>query len=111
MKKLFEISNSERERIIKIHEESSSKQYLNLLNEDEEQFKPSPSPDFGYRLDRDLIDDVINRLLDRQFGEEYKQKLVDLNSQFEPTQHKRIKREYEPLPPNIKVMRSLYPKD
>jgi hypothetical protein len=109
---IFETSQEEKNRIISLHEHSSSKQYLNIINEDdEERFKPSPAPDFGFRLDRELVDDVINRLLDKETGDEYKQRLIELNSEYEPTQHRRIKREYEPLPPHIKVQSSIYPKD
>ena len=81
-----------------------------LLKEMSDDKKPSPLHKSG-RLDKELIDDVINRLLDDNFGSEYEMKLRKLNSDFEPSRHKRPKREYEPLPPNIKVMRSIYPKD
>lgn len=110
MKNLFEISEEEKKSILESHITASKKQYLNVLSEDITD-KPSPMPDFGFRLDRELVDDVINRLLDKERGEEYRQRLIDLNSEYEPTQHKRIKREYEPLPPHIKVRSSIYPKD
>lgn len=110
MKNLFDVSEQEKKSILESHITSSKNQYLNLLNEDIED-KPSPMPDFGFRLDRELVDDVINRLLDKENGEEYKQRLIELNSEYEPTQHRRIKREYEPLPPHIKVRSSIYPKD
>ncbi len=109
-KNLFDISETEKQKILESHITASKNQYLNVLNEDIED-RPSPMPNFGYRLDRELVDDVVNRLLDRERGDEYKQRLIDLNSEFEPTQHKRVKREYEPLPPHIKVRSSIYPKD
>jgi hypothetical protein len=110
MKNLFEVSEQEKKSILESHVASSKKQYLNLLSEDIND-KPSPIPDFGFRLDRELVDDVVNRLLDKEKGEEYRQRLIELNSEYEPTQHRRIKREYEPLPPHIKVQSSIYPKD
>jgi len=112
MKNIFNVSEEEKNRILENHQHSSKKQYLNIISEDiDDKFKPSPSPDFGSRINRDLIDDVINRLLDKEKGDEYKQRLIDLNNEYEPQQHKRIKREYEPLPPHIKVRSSIYPKD
>jgi hypothetical protein len=81
-----------------------------LLREMSEDNQPSPIHRSG-RLDKELVDDVINRLLDSDFGNEYEMKLRQLNSEFEPTKHKRPKRVYSPLPPNIKVMRSIYPED
>lgn len=110
MKNIFDVSENEKRQILENHISSSKKQYLNLLNEDEK-FKPSPLPDFGFKVSRELIDDVVNRLLDKETGDEYRIRLIDLNSEYEPKAHKRIKREYEPLPPNIKVRSSIYPKD
>jgi len=110
MKNIFNVDENEKQRILENHIKSSQNQYLNLLSEDTES-KPSPLPNFGFKISRELIDDVINRLLDKDTGDEYKTRLIDLNSEYEPKSHKRVKREYEPLPPHIKVKSSIYPKD
>jgi hypothetical protein len=63
------------------------------------------------RVDRELIDDVINRLTNLKTGEEYEMRLRELNSEFGAEHVKRTNRptEFEPLPSHIKVRSSTYP--
>lgn len=66
----------------------------------------SEEPEYG-RLDRSLVQDVIDRLLSDETGE-YKRALEILNSEYGTGQYNRPKREYEPLRPGIRVSKSIY---
>ena len=66
----------------------------------------SEEPEYG-RLDRSLIQDVIDRLLSDETGE-YKSALESLNSEFNTGQYSRPERTYEPLKPGIRVSKSIY---
>jgi hypothetical protein len=66
----------------------------------------SEEPEYG-RLDRSLIQDVIDRLLSDETGE-YKSALEALNSEFSTGQYSRPERTYEPLKPGIRVSKSIY---
>ena len=66
----------------------------------------SEEPEYG-RLDRSLIQDVIDRLLSDETGE-YRSALEVLNSEFSTGQYSRPKRTYEPLKPGIRVSKSIY---
>jgi hypothetical protein len=63
------------------------------------------------RVDRELIDDVINRLTNVNTGEEYERELRDLNSRFGAEHVRQLSRpsEFEPLPSHIRVKSSTYP--
>jgi hypothetical protein len=66
----------------------------------------SEEPEYG-RLDRSLIQDVIDRLLSDETGG-YKGALEALNSEFSTGQYSRPERTYEPLKPGIRVSKSIY---
>ena len=66
----------------------------------------SEEPEYG-RLDRSLVQDVIDRLLSDETGE-YKSALESLNSEFNTGQYSRPERTYEPLKPGIRVSKSIY---
>jgi hypothetical protein len=66
----------------------------------------SEEPEYG-RLDRSLVQDVIDRLLSDETGE-YKNALQELNSEYSTGQYSRPKRTYEPLKPGIRVGKSIY---
>jgi hypothetical protein len=66
----------------------------------------SEEPEYG-RLDRSLIQDVIDRLLSDETGG-YKGALEALNSEFNTGQYSRPERTYEPLKPGIRVSKSIY---
>lgn len=66
----------------------------------------SEEPEYG-RLDRSLIQDVIDRLLSDETGG-YRGALEALNSEFSTGQYSRPKRQYEPLRPGIRVSKSIY---
>ena len=66
----------------------------------------SEEPEYG-RLDRSLIQDVIDRLLSDETGE-YRGALESLNSEFSTGQYSRPERTYEPLKPGIRVSKSIY---
>ena len=66
----------------------------------------SEEPEYG-RLDRSLIQDVIDRLLSDETGE-YRGALEALNSEFSTGQYSRPERTYEPLRPGIRVSKSIY---
>jgi hypothetical protein len=66
----------------------------------------SEEPEYG-RLDRSLIQDVIDRLLSDETGG-YRGALEALNSEFSTGQYSRPERTYEPLRPGIRVSKSIY---
>ena len=66
----------------------------------------SEEPEYG-RLDRSLIQDVIDRLLSDETGG-YRGALKALNSEFSTGQYSRPERTYEPLKPGIRVSKSIY---
>ncbi|CAB4130280.1 hypothetical protein UFOVP117_345 [uncultured Caudovirales phage] len=66
----------------------------------------SEEPEYG-RLDRSLVQDVIDRLLSDETGG-YKGALKALNSEFSTGQYSRPERTYEPLKPGIRVGKSIY---
>jgi hypothetical protein len=66
----------------------------------------SEEPEYG-RLDRSLIQDVIDRILSDETGE-YKNALIELNSEYNTGPYSRPERTYEPLNPNIRVSKSVY---
>jgi hypothetical protein len=66
----------------------------------------SEEPKYG-RLDRSLIQDVIDRLLSDETGG-YRGALEALNSEFSTGQYSRPERTYEPLRPGIRVSKSIY---
>jgi hypothetical protein len=66
----------------------------------------SQEPEYG-RLDRSLIQDVIDRLLSDDSGA-YRGALEALNSEFSTGQYSRPERTYEPLKPGIRVGKSIY---
>ena len=66
----------------------------------------SEEPEYG-RLDRSLVQDVIDRLLADESGE-YRRALESLNFEHGTGQYSRPKREYEPLKPGIRVSKSIY---
>jgi hypothetical protein len=66
----------------------------------------SEEPEYG-RLDRSLVQDVIDRLLSDETGE-YKNALRELNSEFTTGQYSRPERTYKPLKPGIRVSKSIY---
>lgn len=66
----------------------------------------SEEPEYG-RLDRSVIQDVIDRLLSDETGG-YRGALEALNSEFKTGQYSRPERTYEPLKPGIKVSKSIY---
>ena len=66
----------------------------------------SEEPEYG-RLDRSLIQDVIDRLLSDETGG-YKGALEALYSEFNTGQYSRPERTYEPLKPGIRVSKSIY---
>ena len=66
----------------------------------------SEEPEYG-RLDRSLVQDVIDRLLSDETGE-YKNALRELNSEYNTGQYSRPERTYEPLKPGIRVSKSIY---
>ena len=66
----------------------------------------SEEPEYG-RLDRSLVQDVIDRILSDETGE-YKNALKELNSEFSTGQYSRPERTYEPLNPGIRVSKSIY---
>jgi hypothetical protein len=66
----------------------------------------SEEPEYG-RLDRGLVQDVIDRILSDETGE-YKNALRELNSEYSTGQYSRPERTYEPLKPGIRVGKSIY---
>ena len=66
----------------------------------------SEEPEYG-RLDRGLVQDVIDRILSDETGE-YKNALRELNSEYNTGQYSRPERTYEPLKPGIRVGKSIY---
>ena len=66
----------------------------------------SEEPEYG-RLDRSLVQDVIDRLLSDETGG-YRGALKALNSEFSTGQYSRPERTYEPLKPGIRVSKSIY---
>ena len=66
----------------------------------------SEEPEYG-RLDRSLIQDVIDRLLSDDSGD-YRKALENLNSEYGTGQYSRPERTYEPLRPGIRVSKSIY---
>jgi hypothetical protein len=66
----------------------------------------SEEPEYG-RLDRSLVQDVIDRLLSDETGG-YRGALKALNSEFSTGQYSRPERTYEPLRPGIRVSKSIY---
>ena len=66
----------------------------------------SEEPEYG-RLDRSLVQDVIDRLLSDETGG-YKGALKALNSEFSTGQYSRPERTYEPIKPGIRVSKSIY---
>ena len=66
----------------------------------------SEEPEYG-RLDRSLIQDVIDRILSDETGE-YKNALRELNSEYSTGQYSRPERTYEPLRSGIRVSKSIY---
>ena len=66
----------------------------------------SQEPEYG-RLDRSLIQDVIDRLLSDDSGD-YRRALENLNSEYNTGQYSRPERTYEPLKPGIRVSKSIY---
>ena len=66
----------------------------------------SEEPEYG-RLDRSLVQDVIDRLLSDETGG-YRGALEALNSEFSTGQYSRPERTYEPLKPGIRVSKSIY---
>ena len=66
----------------------------------------SEEPEYG-RLDRSLVQDVIDRILSDETGE-YKTALRELNSEYGTGQYSRPERTYEPLRPGIRVSKSIY---
>ena len=66
----------------------------------------SEEPEYG-RLDRGLVQDVIDRLLSDETGG-YRGALKALNSEFGTGQYSRPERTYEPLNPGIRVSKSIY---
>jgi hypothetical protein len=66
----------------------------------------SEEPEYG-RLDRGLVQDVIDRLLSDETGG-YRGALKALNSEFGTGQYSRPERTYEPPKPGIRVSKSIY---
>ena len=66
----------------------------------------SEEPEYG-RLDRSLVQDVIDRLLSDETGG-YRGALKALNSEFSTGQYSRPERTYEPIKPGIRVSKSIY---
>jgi hypothetical protein len=66
----------------------------------------SEEPEYG-RLDRSLIQDVIDRLLSDETGG-YRGALEALNSEFSTGQYSRPKRTYEPPKPGVRISKSIY---
>ena len=66
----------------------------------------SEEPEYG-RLDRGLVQDVIDRILSDETGE-YKNALRELNSEYSTGQYSRPERAYEPLRPGVRVSKSVY---
>jgi hypothetical protein len=66
----------------------------------------SEEPEYG-RLDRSLVQDVIDRLLSDETGG-YRGALKVLNSEFSTGQYSRPERAYEPLRPGVRVSKSIY---
>jgi hypothetical protein len=66
----------------------------------------SEEPEYG-RLDRSLVQDVIDRLLSDDSGD-YRRALETLNSEYGTGQYSRPERTYEPLKPGIRVSKSIY---
>ena len=66
----------------------------------------SEEPEYG-RLDRSLIQDVIDRLLSDKTGG-YRGALEALNSEFGTGQYSRPKRTYEPPKEGLTIGKSIY---
>jgi len=66
----------------------------------------SEEPEYG-RLDRGLVQDVIDRILSDETGE-YKNALRELNSEYNTGQYSRPEKAYEPLRPGVRVSKSVY---
>jgi len=66
----------------------------------------SEEPEYG-RLDRSLVQDVIDRILSDETGE-YKNALRELNSEYGTGQYSRPKRTHEPPKPGVRISKSIY---